>query len=173
MLGASLEGVSGFYNFRSNTQANAKVEILASTDQVWRSLDTATSPDFPLPRFLWMFPRPVDVVVDEGVGLNANRVVKIKGREGTGFLRLRVIDTSEEHATFKVLSDDSPIAQWVAHKSLTYRVESDGATTRLTVSLEYDRLLAPAWFFNTLMGAATKQAMSVLAQDIKIRTEKI
>lgn len=71
-----------------------------------------------------------------------------------------------------MLSDTSPIANWVAHKSLEYRVEGRGDATKLTVTLEYDRLLAPAWFFDFLMGGATYLAMDVLARDVKKRAEQ-
>lgn len=169
----SAEGVVGLYGFQTNKSATASVNISASANNVWDVLEIATSPKFPLPKVLWMIPRPVDVVVDEGVQLHANRVVKFKGREGAGYLRLKVVDKSDDRAVFEVLSDDSPIAEWSAHRTLTYQVTGDGPHTKLTVKLEYDRLLAPAWFFNMMIGLAATQAMDVLARDVKARAEAL
>jgi len=139
---------------------------------VWQALDTATQPDFPIPSFIAAFPRPVDVMVDEGTALGAKRVVKFKGREGEGLLSLEVTDRTANNAIFTVLSDTSPIAQWVAHRSIEYRVEPAGLNTKLTVSIQYERKLAPAWFFNPFMNGATAMAMNVLASDVKERAEK-
>ena len=73
---------------------------------------------------------------------------------------------------FEILSDTSPFAMWVAHKHLTYRVEAAGNdATRLTVSLDYDRMLAPSWFFTPATKGAARLAMDVLARDVKSRAE--
>jgi len=173
LVAASLEGVKGVYSFSRESSSSAAQLVSATKAQVWQALQTATEPTFPLPTVLSVFPQPVEVVVDEGTSLNAHRVVKFKGREGEGYLRLRVVERSQEHVRFRVLADSSPIANWVAHRSLTYRVEKRGLATRLVVVLEYDRLLAPAWFFNTLIGGATHIAMDVLARDVKNRAEQL
>lgn len=171
LLAASLEGVNGSYAFESESVSSASQLISASEPRVWETLETATRPEFPIPAVLAVFPRPVAVPIDEGVGLHAKRVVTFKGREGEGELRLQVTHRTSTHVTFQVLSDSSPLADWIAHKTLTYRVEPKGAATQLTVELEYERLLAPAWFFNSVMGGAGFLAMDVLAQDVKKRAE--
>jgi len=105
LLAASLEGVNGAYSFNSVSRSSTTQLINANQDHVWEALNTATNPEFPLPAVLAVFPRPIDVVVDEGVALNANRSVKFKGREGEGFLDLRVVERTPMHALFRVLSD--------------------------------------------------------------------
>ena len=172
LLAASAEGVKGAYSFNSLSTSSATQLINASEKQVWQSLGTATQPDVPLPLLIAAFPQPVAVVVDEGVALNAKRVVKIKGREGEGYLTLRVVERTDHSAKFQVLSDTSPIADWVTHRTLEYRVEESGGATKLIVTLEYDRLLAPAWFFKPLMDGAAHLGMDVLARDVKNRAER-
>jgi len=173
LLASSLEGVSGAYSFNASSTASSSKIISATEAQVWQTLNTATQPDFPIPSFITVFPRPVDVVVDEGTALGAKRVVKFKGREGEGLLSLEVTKRSATSALFTVQSDTSPIAQWVAHQSIEYRVEPAGPNTKLTVSIQYERKLAPAWFFNPFMNGATTMAMNVLASDVKSRAEKV
>lgn len=167
----SLEGLPHFYSFNASTRAEAVRVIDASPDKVWATMGTATQPSFALPEVLSVFPQPVDVVVDEGVGLGAKRKVKFKGREGTGYLSLQVVERTPTRVVFQVLSDSSPIARWLKHQTLTYSVSADGQGTRLSVSLEYDRLLAPSWFFTPVTKGAAYLAMDVLARDVTARAE--
>lgn len=167
----SFEGITDPLTFNATNRAEASYIINQPPDQVWDTLQTATSPDFPLPNALNLFPRPIGVVTDEGTSLGAMRRVQFEGREGEGFLTLQVIESTDTTAVFEVQSDTSPIANWVAHKHLTYRVDPAGQGTRLTVSLDYDRLLAPSWFFTPLTKGAAHLAMDVLARDVKTRAE--
>jgi len=172
LIGASLEGVKGAYSFNSVASSSASQLIKGNKESVWLKLETATRPKFPLPPILTIFPHPVEVMVDEGTALMADRIVKFEGREGVGLLHLRVIEKTEDHVKFQVISDTSPIANWVKHETLTYRVKSTDKGTLLSVELSYNRLLSPAWFFSPFIGGATHLAMDVLARDVKFRTEK-
>ncbi len=168
---ASLEGLPGGFAFSTQNQVRAAHVIQATPDHVWQTLQTATSPDFPLPSILSVFPRPVEVSTDEGVDLGAMRIVRFEGREGEGFLTLQVTERTPTMAAFTVLSDTSPFADWIGHRALTYHVVPEAGGVRLTVSLDYDRKLAPAWFFDPVMEAATVMAVDVLARDVKARAE--
>lgn len=167
----SFEGHPKFYTFAASNSSVSSHIINATPSQVWDTMEQATSPEFPLPSVLKMFPRPVDVVTDQGTRLGAMRQVKFQGREGAGYLTLKVIERSDTIAVFEVLSDTSPYANWVAHQRLIYQIRPEGIGTRLTVTLEYDRLLAPAWFFLPMTKGAAYLAMDVLARDVKARTE--
>jgi hypothetical protein len=167
----SMEGVPNSYAFPAANQSKASYFVQATPVHVWQTMDLATSPDFPLPNILGVFPQPVDVVTDEGTALGDMRVVEFQGREGTGYLTLRVVERTEARAVFKVVSDTSPYANWVAHQRLVYHVQPEADGARLTVILEYDRLLAPAWFFTPTTKGAAYLAMDVLARDVKMRAE--
>lgn len=171
LSGASLEGLPKGYDFQSSNQARASQMIDADATKVWAALGTATSPSFALPKILRAIPQPVAVEVDEGVGLGAKRRVRFSGREGVGHLDLRVIKRTAEIARFEVVSDTSPIKDWVAHRAISYRVIPIGDQTKLVVTHEFDRLLAPAWFFNSAIKGAGFLAMNVLARDVKARSE--
>lgn len=169
--GASVEGLPWAYVFTSGNQSTASQYVAARPTTVWNSMQTATSPAFPLPEILKIFPQPVAVPVDEGTGLDANRIVLMRGREGEGRLHLRVVESDGRMARFAVLSDTSPFANWVGFRFLTYRLEPEGRGTRLDVTLDYDRLLAPAWAFTPLIRGAAHLAMDVLVRDTKRRAE--
>ena len=173
VLGAiSLEGVPGAYTFSGSARASAEVEIDATPEAVWATMQTATSPVYPLPQLFTLLPRPVAVTVDEGTTLGANRVVHFSGREGMGDLHLRVTEADPNLARFTVQSDTTPLAGWITFRHLTYRLSPgpDG-TTRLTTSLDFERALAPAWFFEPVMRGTGALSMAVLAKDTKARAE--
>lgn len=171
IIAASLEGLPQTYTFETRGHATATVPISASTDAVWQTMQTATTPEAPLPALLGMFPQPVAVPVDEGTGLGARRVVVIQGREGRGLLQLKVSEQVDKKAVFKVVSDASPVARWIALRALSYEIESAPTGSLLHVSLTYDRLLSPSWAFDPMMRVAARLAMSVLAHDTKTRAE--
>ena len=168
----SLEGLPKSYAFATQGSATAGQTIDAKSDAVWQAMQTATSPDFALPAALDLFPQPVAVSVDEGVALGANRVVDFAGREGAGALHLQVMQATDTAVVFEVLSDTTPYAQWIGYRALRYRVVPQGDVTQLSVSLDFERKLAPAWFFDPLMEKASHLAMDVLARDIKTRSER-
>jgi hypothetical protein len=169
----SLEGTSAMLSFSPKSSAVSRQIIKAGVDQVWKAAATATSPDFPLPAILHVIPKPVKILVDEGLELGARRVVLIAGREGRGELSMRIASKTNTEATFEVLSDTSPVSMWVRAKSLTFRVEPVEGGTLLSVSSEYDRLLSPAWFFRPFMSFAADMAVGTLASDIKNRAEAL
>jgi hypothetical protein len=162
---ASLEGVPESYSFSSLDHASSSYLVDAPPAAVWRAVGRATSPQFALPAFLHSIPQPVAVLVDEGADLGARRIVRFAGREGEGDLTLQVVRRSEEEAVFHAVSDTSPIAHWVRQKELTFRIEPVGSGSRLSVSLDYDRRLSPAWFFGPYIRLAAFMAVDVLARD--------
>ncbi len=168
---ASLEGLPNSYAFATGGQATASYSIDADIAETWQTMETATSPAFPLPGVLMPFPQPVEVSVDEGTALGATRKVRFQGREGAGYLTLRVVERTDRRAVFDVVSDTTPYAGWIAYQRLTYEVRPEGSGTRLDVTLSYDRRLSPSWFFTPMMKGAAYLAMDVLARDVKTRAE--
>lgn len=168
---ASLEGLGPALTFASRDGASVTMMVAASPARVWREVGKATSPSFPLPSMLRTIPQPIAILLDEGAGLGARRIVHFKGREGEGDLVLKVVRRTDTDAVFEAVSDASPIAMWVGQRSLTFRVEPAGAVSRLTVASDYDRLLSPAWFFRPYIRVAAYLAVDVLARDTKERAE--
>jgi hypothetical protein len=168
---ASLEGIGPAFTFANEDGASSTVLVAAAPARVWEQVGKATSPSFPLPVMLRTIPKPVAVLVDEGANLGARRIVHFKGREGEGDLVLKVVQRTDDEVIFEAISNDSPIAQWVHQRSLTFRVVPDGRGARLTVASQYDRLLSPAWFFQPYIRLASYLAVDVLARDTKQRAE--
>lgn len=168
---ASVEGVPGGVQFGKAHSTTYSTTVDTPSASVWTAMQTATSPSFPLPAALALFPQPVDVSTDEGIALGANRIVRFEGREGGGELHLRVVERSDGRVAFDVLSDTTPYAEWIGYQKLIYQVEEAGEQTHLFLTLAYERRLSPAWFFNPTMQGASWLAVRVLAQDVKSRAE--
>jgi hypothetical protein len=171
VVGLSLEGTAPVFTFSADESALSSFTVKADPTQVWQAAAVATSPDFPLPSLLRSIPQPVKILIDEGVDLNARRVVLISGREGSGELSMRIVRKTDTEAVFEVVGDTSPVAIWVTARSLAFRIEPIADGTKLTVFSTYDRLLAPAWFFRPFMGIAAHMAVDTLARDIRRRAE--
>ncbi|MEO0924098.1 MAG: SRPBCC family protein, partial [Pseudomonadota bacterium] len=170
---ASLENTSVGFSFDPHSQSSSRLIVDAPASTVWRAMKQATTPDFPLPEILRVFPQPTAVLIDEGIRLGSRRVVRFEGREGRGRLSMVVVERTPTKVTFKVLSDTTPIANWVRHEKLIYEVVPHGAQTELSVSLHFERRLAPSWFFTPVMKASAFLAMDVLARDTKARAEAL
>jgi len=167
----SFEGHPRYYSFANANQSTARVQINESDEKVWKTMQTATSPDFPLPTLLKSLPIPTEVTIDQGTVLGALRKVEFKGREGQGHLTLKVLEHTPTRAVFHVLEDTSPFSQWLTLKSIAYVVTPDQNGTQLDVTLEFERGLAPKWFFAPVMKTVGYYAMDVLARDVKTRPE--
>ena len=86
---------------------------------------------------------------------------------------MQVVERTDEFAVYRVIKDTSPIANWVKHNSISFRVNTTPSGARLTVTADYDLLLAPAWFFQPLVALAARLAVDVLARDTKARAERV
>ncbi len=172
IITASLEGTTPALSFAASGVASSTVAVAAPPESVWRQIGRATSPKFPLPAMLKIIPRPVSVSIDEGTEIGARRVVHFAGREGEGDLTLQVIRRSDAEAEFRAVSDTTPIAKWVRQKSLVFQVQPSASGALLTVSLHYDRLLSPAWFFQPFVHTSADLAVDVLARDTRDRAER-
>lgn len=172
-LGAlSLEGLPQSYHFTKAGEAYAEQRITAPPGAIHAALQTATTPEVPLPSILATLPKPVRVIEQGGTRLGATREVLFTGREGSGALSIEVTDQSDAHAVFTVVRDTTPIHGWITVKSIRYDVieQTDSAAT-LRVTMSFERQLAPAFAFTPLMRAAGYFAMDVLARDVKTRAE--
>ena len=171
LIGASVEGVTRMVSFAAADGTSVTLAVAAPPERVWHEIGKATSPAYPLPMMLKSIPQPVAVLVDEGADLGARRIVHFVGRQGEGDLVLQVVRRTETAAVFEAKSDASPISWWVKHRALTFRVVPEGESSQLTVALDYDRLLSPAWFFRPYIRLAAWLAVGVLARDTRQRAE--
>ncbi len=148
-LPMSFEGVSERFSFPREEVVAVERVVAAPAAEVERALGQQLRLDPSLPAFLRMgFPRPVGA---EGSGLQVGdrRTIHFAGGEGhPGDLVLEVAEAGPGFVRFRIVSDHSKIAHWLAWRSSEVRWSSvDAANTRVTWTLSYRRDLDPAWYF--------------------------
>jgi hypothetical protein len=149
MLPMSFEGTSSKLSFNRSESVTAEALVHASPAEVRNAL--AATPHFTttLPFYLRLrFPRPV-ATSGQGLAVGDRRVIHFAGGEGKpGDLTVEVVSASDSKVNFRVVSDTSKIAHWLAWQSTEVEWSPDGSgQTRVRFTLRYKRLLDPAWYF--------------------------
>lgn len=149
MLPMSFEGTSPKFSFHRDEVVTAEALVHASPAEVRNAL--AATPHFTttLPFYLRLrFPRPV-ATSGQGLAVGDRRVIHFAGGEGKpGDLTVEVVSTSDSKVNFRVVSDTSKIAHWLAWQSTEVEWSPDASgQTRVRFTLRYKRLLDPAWYF--------------------------
>jgi len=164
MLGAvflsSLEGVSEALSFdRAET---VKVTRFVPLDLITARQALAEGPDFTsrrLPVFLALgFPTPQAI---SGFGLNqdAEWEVSFNGKsERFDPLRVRVVESREKRIRFRIIQDETEIGQWMRWREVTWDFEEKTNGTEVVMTVSYERLLDPAWYFKPLERFGVTQA---------------
>lgn len=104
------------------------------------------------------FPQPTEV---SGRGLELGAVRTVVFTDG-GTLVMAVVETSEGSVTFKPLSDTTKIGEWVRWES----AEFSWADETASLHLEYERLLKPGWYFNSIIDLGVNQAAGHLLTSL-------
>ena len=164
----SLEGVVDATTLPVRNRVAASQVVAATPAEVEAAL--ASRPAFvkPLPAFLRDagFPRPLGA---EGSGLHvgAGRHILFSGPDGPAPLDLRVVERGPGRVVFAVEQDETPIAGWLSLRRsvVTWWRTSDGAT-RVRWELEFDRALAPAFYFAPLERYASRLAAGYLIRTV-------
>jgi hypothetical protein len=164
----SLEGTHPSLSFPRSESVTAVGVVDGRPDDVEKSL--AALPRFaaPLPAYLKLgFPRPVSSR-GEGLQVGDERVVHFAGGEGRpGDLRLRVEEHRSGRVVFRVLSDGTKLAHWLALGSseVIFREVAPGKT-EVRWTIRYDRLLDPAWYFGPWERYAVRLAAGYLIDTL-------
>lgn len=149
----SLEGVTEWLSFDRSEVVEVVEVIQMSSDDI--RLKLAQGPEFDLeelPVFLQLgFPAPASI---EGGGLEVGDrwSIHMAGGEGeAGDLVVEVVKNDGGGIRFECVSDRSHIAHWMSWKSVEWKIEVlDDDLCKVTMVMEYDRLLDPAWYFKPI-----------------------
>ncbi|MGI8757714.1 MAG: hypothetical protein ACR2K0_00225 [Acidimicrobiales bacterium] len=163
-----VEGVTPATTLPSHAAATAERRLEVPPEAVEAAL--ASTPAFGgtvLPAYLRLgFPRPIGA---EGGGLDLGdeRVITFATPSGPAPLILRVAAREAGFVRFEVVEDRTPVAGWLAlhHADVRWRGIPGGATV-VTWTLDYDRLLSPAWYFGPWERYATGLAAGYLIDTV-------
>ncbi len=161
MMLMSFEGVTDWLSFDRNEEVVVVEVVDGSASYVRGRL--AHGPDFDLeelPLFLQLgFPLPVSI---EGGSLEVGDVwrVHFEGGEGEpGDLVVKVVSSSPSCVRLECEQDGSHISHWMAWKSVEWTIEEiEGGKCRVSMVMEYERLLDPAWYFKPIERHGVKKS---------------
>lgn len=157
----SFEGVTDWLSFDREEKVQVSSVVVMSPEQALKKL--AAGPSFEeseLPPFLNLgFPQPVSIE-GQGMEVGSQWTIHMAGGEGEpGDLVVKVVRSDSSGIRLERVKDGSHIAHWLDWKSIEWQVEDfGGGQSLVTMTMEYDRLLDPAWYFKPVERYGVKKA---------------
>lgn len=170
-LGMSTEGVNHTLSLGREETVRVERTIMATPDQVDRALSATPRLNADLPLYLRLgFPRPVSIR-GYGTAPGTQYTVHFAGGEGKpGDLVLQVTEHEQGKLSLRALSDSSHVAHWIRWETSTVEWSAlDGDRTRVRWTLQYRRLLDPAWYFKPWERYAVRLTASQLIEDVAMQ----
>jgi hypothetical protein len=184
LLLMSLEGVAGS-PFDTHDAARATITVTATPAQVAAALAAPPRFDHALPAFLTVgFNRPI-AATGSGIAVGDGRAIEFTGGThddhplrlfGLGGHRsvdhhaemhLRVVQSAPGRVVFAVEHDGTMLSRWVhLDRAVVTWQAVDATTTRVTWTLEYERLLTPTVYFAPLQRFGLRQAAGYLLDSV-------
>lgn len=114
------------------------------------------------------FPQPV-ALEGSGLELGDTRTVTF---DDDGELELLVVRSDSNGVTFDVVENSSSFGNWLDWQSTRFEWSSlESGQTRVSASIQYERRVAPGWYFHPLVTAGMNQAadhlLAELVEDIE------
>jgi len=160
----SLEGVFDATTLPVRNRVAATAVVRAGAAEVETALSSPPRFDTPLPGFIRRarFPRPLGAQ-GSGLEVGAPRHVLLSGSAGPAPLDLRVVERGPNRVVFTVVGDQTPIAGWMSlRRAVVTWSETAASATRVRWEIEFDRSLAPAFYFGPLERYAARLAAGYL-----------
>lgn len=159
LLFFSLEGVTGILSFDRNESVVVEHQTKLSSTEVRAAL--AAGPDFDLselPLFLMAgFPTPQEI---SGGGLEPGSrwTIQWQGPDGFDPLTVEVVESSANRIVFDCVENESKIGEWVNIKNIIWDLQPIDSGTTVSMTLKYERLLDPAWYFKPIQRYGVRKA---------------
>jgi hypothetical protein len=184
LLILSLEGVIGS-PFDARDRATASITVQASPDAVAEALGKPPTFDADLPPFLTIgFNRPVGATgsgievgdhrsIDFAGGTHDDHPLRLFGLTGErsvdhhSQMHLTVVESGPGRVVFAIDHDMTMLARWADLERAVVTWEAvDATTTRISWSLEYERLLFPTAYFAPVQRYGMDQAAGYLLDAV-------
>ena len=173
VLLASIEGVFPGFAFPTAGSVTAVRQLEVAPREVAAALAATPRFDAPLPLPLRVgFPRPVAAFGD-GLGIGDTRTVTFKGDDHYGAthigdLILEVTERAPGRVVFTVSTDRTRVAQWLRWDRAVVTWRASGSGTSVSWRLDYERRLAPAWYFAPVQHVAARVAAAYLIDTLAV-----
>lgn len=168
LLPLSLEGTRATLSFPREETVRREVVVAAPAEEVARRMAGTPRFESELPAFLRLgFPRPV-AARGAGDQIGDLRVIHFAGGEGKpGDLVMKVAAADANMVEFREVSDSSHVAHWLKWETARFEWQplADGRTL-VTCTVQYRRLLDPAWYFKPWEQYAVGLSTEYLIQEM-------
>lgn len=171
----AIEGLSPSTSFERQNQVTRTVVVNASIDQLKANM--AAEIDFTARRhwFLSVFPLPVDV---QAGTLNPGDIHKLDfiykrwffTNIDRGEFHLRIDEVSEDRVKTSVTRNTSYLAKYLNIQGTEVQftpISED--QTEIALTIHYERLLDPAWYFGPMQKIAVSQSADYLIDEVIVR----
>lgn len=167
LLGA-FEGVA--YDFPTTavaTEVRVVDQPAMAFDLAFAGADPALPALEPL-LFQLPFPTPTDF---DGAAAETGDRVQVSFTAGA--MELAVAERSTSHLRLEMVSDTTPIGNWYAVDTIDIRWDALGDQTELSVSIAYERHLAPAFYFHPLGTFGVGEFAEVIADMAELNADEV
>ncbi|PWQ95384.1 hypothetical protein DKW60_14990 [Leucothrix pacifica] len=159
---AALEGISPELSFNRYNAVSATKVVNASIPEVKHNLIQPVELNQERHWFLSLFPMPYQMdakALEEGdihtIHYRYHRWFVTNTHEG--YTKLKVAEVSDRSIRLEVLDDTSYLATYLNALGTEISMHPlDGGSTEVTLTIKYERLLDPAWYFDPMQKYATK-----------------
>jgi Ca2+/Na+ antiporter len=158
---ASLEGIHPDLSFERYNEVTSSKVVNLSINQIKQNLVKPVELDQNRHWFLAMFPMPYEF---DAKSLTEGEVHTIKYRyhrwfitnTHEGFTKIKVAEVSDQKVRMQIIEDTSYTSNYInAHGTEINLIPIDANTTEIRLTVKYERLLDPAWYFDPLQRYAT------------------
>ncbi|OZD01006.1 hypothetical protein CH275_19760 [Rhodococcus sp. 06-235-1A] len=190
LLVMASEGVLPATTFPSDSTVSATRVFDASSADVARAVGSPMRFHDVQPSGIlsWGFPEPMHDRLEggevEGSAVGDRRVIEFAGAhhrpallsthhwgEQSSELTLEVVEQTPTSVRLRMVSDTTPLATWLTWKSIEIGwAEQGSGRTAVTWTLNYDRELAPAWYFGPIENVVAERAAGYLLDSLDLQT---
>ena len=159
---AALEGIHPDLSFNRYNEVNSSKTVSLSIDQIKQNLVQPVDLDQRRHWFLALFPMPYQF---DAKSLTEGEIHTIHYRyhrwfvtnTHEGFTKLKVASVGDQHIKMQIVKDTSYTSNYINAVGTEINLRPLGNnTTEVTLTVKYERLLDPAWYFDPLQRFATK-----------------
>ena len=159
---AALEGIHPDLSFNRYNEVNSSKTVSLSIDQIKQNLVQPVDLDQRRHWFLALFPMPYQF---DAKSLTEGEIHTIHYRyhrwfvtnTHEGFTKLKVAAVGDQHIKMQIVEDTSYTSNYINAIGTEINLKPlSNHKTEVTLTVKYERLLDPAWYFDPLQRFATE-----------------
>jgi hypothetical protein len=172
LLISSLEGVTPQLSFERYNEVSVTKTIDINIQQIKKNLQQPIVLGSDMPGFLSLFPMPYDINAETLTEGDIHRSYFRYHRwfitnTHEGYMDIKLAKVGENYIQTEILEDSSYLSHYLTlHGTLIEMEAVSNIKTRVTLTVSYDRVLDPAWYFGPLERFGVEQTAGYLIDKV-------